>query len=1172
MITNRVSEGVFTNISPDLQPDGTIRDTFDGQVCVKGNGHVWMPVDGTRELPVESDDPDGCSFQLKEQVLVGTRTVWIAIKPGNGTLVFYNAVVTASRVLLTKLVEMDGRSLFPRPNGPDGMELASPDYRSMEFSGCFGVSDNNGNDFIYLNSGYGQPLCVPIGQKLARVSAEQCLYLPSAPNLSVRVEEVPGSLSCGSYAFSVQLFTDGGAATQWTMPTPFRSIGVEQWLPPTGAGIKRMEDGFLIYKDWMQACSFNGTVGGSPSDASKNGFKLSISMAPGLAYGKMRIACFNRGKNGASTLGYICYEGQFRNEITYTVKNSIRPILTSDIIVQPAELFDINSIDFFKDVQVAGGFSEFDGIPKDQRFKLSNGSLTDELKPRLSTVARTVPTYLNEAVSGTGIPRLYDLKDPVFAPSETYELAMAPVSMSGTVGRVVKIGTITMPDYSSDEVLMRSSARLVEVITQTISNRFYSQTIPSFPVLDIAIDNLDISMFSDPSVSHVELLFRNISNSVVGYGVVRTPICSGDENAGAMLPMYFDGDVSVFNSNLILNLPEHLFGKIEASDLKDMTIELLDCYRYSSFTTNTMKYLAMHPDYALSNYDSLSDRAARSRLTDVPYRQQFTIEEAIEVSYSNSNDVVIKGMTGKRRNATQIQSGDNCRGYGGKAAVLKLNGSYPATKFPWFGRCRIVSPLKATDNTNMFRKAGVRIQLSDCTVTERTVNGQLTSSVVAPRVVLRVGDRYARNVKLVVTVPNLDYERDAYLETHEFPTYSSIDVAYRVGAHSGTKDFQANGICVNRKVGYIQMENYSIHEHYVDAVPPFVWSCIDEELRSAMQQHVRWAVKRTVNSRYNELVRFLPNDIAIANLSGGRVVRVAFLSDMLLVVQNRAIGRMPYSEKVPVTAKGDIVLGTGKEFSSYYPIIGDGCDAQRSTVKVGEQLLVHLSANNLLAAISASTNGGTELNQLNLLSTLGVSGHPALQQLGGLYATPMINEAYWITIGGATICVKSDSSRSVVMGITSPLSRHTSVVNGKLHSAVYESDVTKMYVHEPGLPSLYGRPLAPTLTVVLRSNEGALQPISAYFRGLEAPISDIVLYNSSGITARGGCYGHDAMERRYFRKEGNGWTVKLPKARVNGNVIGVSGSYICLQLTFSPNNLHNFGFINEYTVNEIIKK
>lgn len=1158
---NSVSKGLFCDIHPSRQPEDTLRDCWDGYVATRDRGQVWVPVDGTTELPLLVDGLSGAfSGRIMEIVSVGSRTVLIAMVDENVT--FYERTISSS-VSLTKLAQLPSSELFDFQAG------SPPNYDMLKLNSCFGGSDGNGKDYIYITTGKGQPLCVPIGTSYKELNVGQCRYLPEAAGLRISATEIDGALPCGAYMFSVQLFNMDETTSQWTPPTLPIEIGSSKWKLPLGDGLTDIE-GSLFYFDPIARCTINGLSGGSTSDVSLSGVKLTVAKDDAISYERMRIACFVRGKDGASTVGYICYEGVYASEINYTLKNYIRPILTSDVLVQSVELHNVSSIDFFRDVQVAAGFNELDGIASSERFKVSNGSVLPEIKPTITTVARKVKKIYNNTITDEDVtPRLYDLREAVFAPLETYEIGAMPVSKSGTTGNVVKLGTITMPDYAVDDVLKCTSCKN-EVVYDP--NNQYSQTIsPSFPVYDIKLSNVDLSMFNHSDVDHVEIVYRNISDRVVGYGMVHTPVKHNDDNAGGLFP-HGDDDKMVFNSNLILHLPEHLFGKLDASQLKDMEVELLDCYSYTH--TNTYKeFINMRNDCSSAYYNDATAAAAKINAT-IPYKGRYTIQNAMELSYSNENNVIFDGLSGARRNGTAID-GSKCWGYGGRSLLLKLTKPYMTTPKPWFGYCRVLRPLRVNDNSNLFRRAGVMVKLSDCTVTNKIVAGVSTKAYIAPDITITVGDRYARLFECVPLMP-FDNKTSSLFEICSFPIYSSIDVAYRVGSHFRSTDglYYPNGIGIDRNKGYAKLEDFSIHDHYVEATPPFTWSCIEEELRTSLRQHIRWAVKRTVNSRHNELRRFLANDIAAADLGGGAITAVRFLSDTLMVVQDRAIGRMPYNEKVPIGSKSEIFLGTGKEFSSYYRIATDGCSSRYGIAQLGDSLLVNLSANGIIAIVGANTNANEELYRIDLLSMVGIASHPKVKgKHSTLSCTPMVDGVSWLSMDEVAVALFANGGSVSAMGITSMLPRTVEVVGGQLYSASYDSvnSVSKMYVHGGG-STLYGRQLSPSLTVVLRQEGQVIEPLSVFLKGLICPVKDIVL--TAEEQATGGYDGYSIMERRYHRYENDGWRLTMPKASINGCRKSPSGPYLILTLTFPADSqkLANFGYVNEYDVSLITKR
>lgn len=1177
---NSVSKGLFCDIHPSRQPEDTLRDCWDGYVATRDRGQVWVPIDGTTELPLLVDGLSGAfSGRIMEIVSVGSRTVLIAMVDGNVT--FYERTIDSS-VNLTKLAQLPSSELFTF------QAVSPPNYDMLKLNSCFGGSDGNGNDYVYLTSGNGQPLCVPIGTSYKELSVGQCRYMPEAAGLQLSATEIDGALPCGAYMFSVQLFNMDGATTQWTPPTLPIEIGSSKWKLPLGNGLTTIL-GVSVYEDSIAQCRINGLSGGSTTDVSLSGVKLTVAKNDAISYERMRIACFVRGKDGASTVGYICYEGVYAAEISYTIKNYIRTILTSDVLVQPVELINVSAIDFYRDVQAVGGFDEFDGLAESERFKVSNGSVLSEIKPIISTVARKVKKIYNNKITTEDVtPRLYDLRDAVFAPLETYEIAALPVSKSGTMGNVVKLGTITMPDYAVDDVLKCTSCKNEVIYDPGQTNK--QSVVPSFPVFDIKLSGIDLSMFNHPNVDHVEIVYRNISNRVVGYGTVTTPIKWNDDNAGGMLPSFNCGVRSIFNNNLILHLPEHLFGKLDASQLKDMEVELFDCYNYDTsiyggIIKNFISFRNDYGEYKISaNNEYYSDPdASKGRMdSTIPWKSKYTIQNAMELSYSNANDVIFDGLTGARRNGTIIYN-DQCKGYGGKSLLLKLTKPYPVgSSIPWFGYCRVLRPLQSTDSSNLFRRAGVSIKLSDCTVTDRVVAGVSTKAYTAPDIILTVGDRYARLFTCVTLMPNGD-DINARREIRTIPIYSHIDTSHRVGSHfyinnhtyglyGGTT--YSDGIGLNRDKGYAKLEDFSIHDHYVDATPPFTWSCIEEELRTSLRQHIRWAVKRTANSRHNELRRFLANDIAVADLGGGAITAVRFLSDTLMVVQDRAIGRMPYNEKVPIGSKNEIFLGTGKEFSSYYRITTDGCSSNYGIAQFGDSLLVNLSANGIIAIVGASTNVNEELHRIDLLSMVGVASHPNIKgKHSTLSCTPMVNGVSWLSMDEVAVALFANGGSVSAMGITSTLPRTVDVVGGKLYSASYDSvnSVSKMYIHSGG-STLYGRQLSPSLTVVLRQDGQVIEPLSVFLKGLICPVKDIVL--TAEEQATGGYDGYGIMERRYHRYENDGWRLTMPKASIKGCRKSPSGPYLILTLTFPVDSqkLANFGYVNEYDVSYIIKR
>lgn len=1157
---NSVSKGLFCDIHPSRQPEDTLRDCWDGYVATRDRGQVWVPVDGTTELPLLVDGLSGAfSGRIMEIVSVGSRTVLIAMVDGNVT--FYQRTIGSS-VNLTKLAQLPSSELFAFQAG------SPPNYDMLKLNSCFGGSDGNGNDYIYITSGKGQPLCVPIGTSYRALSVGQCRYLPEAAGLRLVVDEIDGSLPCGAYFFSVQLFNMDGATTQWTPPTLPIEITSTKWKVPLGSDLEVYSEGKYWYKDKAASCELNGISGGSTGDISLSGVKLTIAKDDSISYERMRIACFIRGKDGASTLGYICYEGAYATEISYTIKNYIRSILTSDVLVQPVELHNVSSIDFFRDVQVAAGFNELDGVADSERFKVSNGSVIGEIKPTITSVARKVKKIFNNEVTAEDVdPRLYNLRDSVFAPMETYEIAALPVSKSGSVGNAVKLGTITMPDYAVDDIRQGTSSKYEAVCSYTVmvddeqGGEYPDVTetkVPTFPIHDIKLSGIDLSIFNSSNISHVELVYRNISNRVVGYGVFRTPVKHNDDNAGGMLP-HNGNSTTVFGSNMVLHLPEHLFGMLDASQLKDMEVEVLNSMLYS---VNDVKDMITYTD-------------SPQQRSYIPYRSKYTIQSAMELSYANVNNVIFDGITGARRNATAID-GDKCWGYGGLSMLLKLTKPLNTTSIPVFGYCRVLRPLQSNDSSNLFRRTGITIKLSSCTVVDKVVAGISTKAYIAPDQTLSVGDRYARMLSCVTLMP-FGTKTSGINEAFKFPVYSSIDVACRVGSHMGTAavgSATSGGIGIDRDKGYAKLEDFSIHDHYVDATPPFTWSCIEEELRTSLHQHIRWAVKRTANSRHNELRRFLANDIAAADLGGGAITAVRFLSDTLMVVQDRAIGRMPYNEKVPIGSKSEIFLGTGKEFSSYYRIATDGCSSHYGIAQLGDSLLVNLSANGIIAIVGANTNANEELHRIDLLSMVGIASHPSIKgKHSTLSCTPMVNGVSWLSMDEVAVALFANGGSVSAMGITSTLPRTVEVVGGQLYSASYDSvnSVSKMYVHSGG-STLYGRQLSPSLTVVLRQDGQVIEPLSVFLKGLICPVKDIVL--TAEEQATGGYDGYSIMERRYHRYENDGWRLTMPKASIKGCRKSPSGPYLILTLTFPADSqkLANFGYVNEYDVSLITKR
>lgn len=1175
-----LSRGLFCDVHPSRQPADTIRDCWDGYVATRANGQVWIPVEGNSELPIVADGVTG-SFtdRVMDIVRVGTRTMWVTMT-SDGNVAIYERTIGTS-VTLTKLAQLSASELFAFQAG------SPPNYNAFNLYGLFGGSDGNGNDYIYLTSGNGQPLCVPVGTSYKAVTVGQCRYLPEAAGLRLSAAEVDGALPCGAYLFSAQLFNTDGTTSQWTPPTLPIEIGSSKWKLPLGNGLTTIL-GVSVYEASIAQCRINGLSGGSTTDVSLSGVKLTVAKDDAISYERMRIACFVRGKDGASTVGYICYEGVYAAEISYTIKNHIRTILTSDVLVQPVELLNVSAIDFYRDVQAVGGFDEFDGLAESERFKVSNGSMLPEIKPTISTVARMVKKIYNNVLTAEDVvPRLYDLRDGVFAPLETYEIAALPVSKSGTMGNAVKLGTITMPDYAVDDVLKCTSCKNEVIYDPGQTNN--ESVVPSFPVFDIKLSGIDLSMFNHPNVDHVEIVYRNISNRVVGYGTVTTPIKWNDDNAGGMLPSFNCGVRSIFNNNLILHLPEHLFGKLDASQLKDMEVELFDCYSYdTSIYGNIKKFTNFRNDYggykisANDGYYSDPDASKGRMDSTIPWKSKYIIQNAIELSYSNANDVIFDGLTGARRNGTNI-SGDQCKGYGGKSLLLKLTKSYPiGNSIPWFGYCRILRPLQVNDNSNLFRRSGITIKLSSCTVTDRVVAGVSTKAYTAPDITITVGDHYARLFTCVTLMPNGD-DVNAQREIRTIPIYSRIDVSHRVGSHfyinnhtyglyGGTT--YSDGIGFNRDKGYAKLEDFSIHDHYVEATPPFTWSCIEEELRTSMRQHIRWAVKRTANSRFNELRRFLANDIATADLGGGAITDIRFLSDTLMVVQDRAIGRMPYNEKVPIGLKNEIFLGTGKEFASYYRIIADGCSSRRGVALMGDSLLVNLSANGTVVAVNQNTNTNEELHAIDLLSKLGIASHSSVKGKHNILSCTVLNDGIcWLSMDEVAVALFANSGQLAVAGMTSVLSRLSEVVNGQFYSVIYDavSSVSKMYIHSGGA-TFYGRQLVPSLQLVLRQEGQVVQPLSLFLKGLISPVKDITLQAEEQAT--GGYHGYDAMEHRNHRYENDGWRITMPKAKVRGCVKSLSGPYLILTLTFPADsqNLANFGYVNEYDVSYIIKR
>lgn len=1184
-----VSKGLYCDIHPTAQPDNTIRDCYDGYVTVGSTGGVWKPVEGTMELPIAIGGVVQNPFnqRVMATVQVGLRRIWIAMDD-NHHVMFYSRTITSNQVNLILLAEFNAVDFFSIQLAGEG---APPNYDAFELGDCFGISDGDGNDFVYTTTGVNQPLCIPIGQSLSTISIGQCRYLPEASGLKVNAYVVVGSLPSGSYTFLCQLYREDGTTSQWSMPTPFRSLTQQVWAASFDPVI-RPSNLHLI------DCTLNGLSGGGVTDSTSSGFRLTID-GDKTGYEKVRIACFNRGKDGASTVGYICYEAMIGDDpIYYVLENKLRPILLSDVLVQPTELHNVKSIDYYKDVQVVGGFKEIDGLSDGERYRVDNGEFVDTLRPTLSVVERKVKQMLNSIEQSTLVdPYIEYLQKPVFAPNEDYELAVLPVSISGSRGNAIRIGRVHIPDSIVDEVTKQQNVKHVRIENETDGSdpKLYSYT---FPVKDISVSNLDVSPFDSSVVDHLELLYRNVSERVVGYGVARSVVTWNDENAGGILPQtiswwygsngtstttVLDAYKGMVSDCIVMNIPEHLFGLMEASQFKDLEVEFYNAHTYMihSWEKNLVDYSVNSP-LTCGAWTGITN----TRSNEPALKSRFKIVSVQELKYDgDKNSIIFPGLPGARRNSGRVTSSNACWSYGQKSLLVRLDGSCistASTLYGFFGYCRVVNTLQRNDNSFSYRSSGITIPLTGYTESSKQVVGRDTTVKIAQPITLQVGDRYPRIVSVCTLIPNLEkprFRNESEGEVITFATYSKLDVTCRVGAtYNNTKFFETSnhsGIGLNSDTGYVKLEQYSLHDHYVDGTP-FSYSSISEELRTSMQQHIRWAVKRTVNSRVNELRRFLANDIVAADLGGGSVTAIRFLNDVLVVVQERSVGRMPYNERIPISNKSEIFLGTGKEFGSYYRILADGTGNPKAIAIMGSDIVVGLTANGAVVSVNGSVNSGIEIPRIDLLRNLGVSSHERLSGVvNAITCSPIINGICYLTINNTCVIVSANGSSANAVGITEKLPNLMEVDDGSLYGIPCDDTVlsSKMYIHKKGVATHYGRSLTPWLSVVLSDPQyDTIQPMSIFLEGLVCPVKDIIL--NSNQQAIGGVWGHDAMERKNHEQRNNGWKLTMPFARYKGCEMRLSGNYLILTLTFpsSSEELVKFGYVNEYIVSNVVKR
>lgn len=1143
-----VNKGMMVDIHPSVQLEGSYRYSHDGGVIVSEDKQlVWRPIQGTKQLPITYKGSEQLSHTVRRLNVVNNfenRTYWILLNEQQNKLEIHEATVVNDKLILTLLREMEASTLFG---------LTSNQLAQAKVLDCFGHTNGDGKRFIYLTTGVGQPLCIPIHATTVNPTVESCRYIPEAPDFSISVSEIPGGLPCGAYAFFGQLYNNDGITSLYSSPTPWVELSKTTWedLSTVQAGEWRKR---------MLGCNYNGTSGGSLSDPSSRGILITPSGIPS-GY-KLRIACFIRGRDGASTVGDIIYEGS-ATAFAYTSKKSIRKVLSDDVMVQPVELHNVQNMIYNMDVQVVADFRELDGLTTNEtyRARVDNGAYIEAFKPSIQPSERIVPLHVNNVQQGLGNPRLDQLREPIFAPKETYEIALLPITKSGTKGNPIVIGQVVMPDNVLNNGKPKWNKTLVYEDTNSSANNIY---VPTVPINDIEITNLDVSMFSDPNIHRLEVLYRNVGNQVVGYGIARTPVKHNEDNAGGILPhnKASNEGIEVFSSNLIIHLPEHLFGFTMADELKDCKVELLTCYDYACMYG--MKDFLLFCDE--KNY--IGGSTLNFPPTLLSGMGSHVIRSVMELSYDNTNSIVMEGIKGRRRNSTAID-GDNSWGYGAKSLLVKLATSYPFTSRGFFGWCRIVKPSTHTSNSSSFRSSGVTIDMGECFWNE--YSGRL----LAPIVKLQRGDTYVRTFSTRTVIPNDVEEFKSIFEDVRIPCYSKLDLAMRVGNHLGTtfnrdtfeasisameSETQNKEIHVDYSTGSVLMEDYSLHDHYKEAkVDQFTWQNIQEQLRTRMYQHIRWNVKRTINSRYDELRKFLPSDIAGKNLSAGRIMGLYFNGSNLIVIQESAIGKYPYNEKVPISSKVELVLGTGKEFSSYYTLLNDGISDRRYSCKFGKDVAVYLESYNGLVTINSDTNPTVELPSIDIPKLLKVSS--LVTSKGYLSSSPSVNGLTYLSVGNVSLLINDSNFCS---GYTDSIPEHASYISN-IPIAATNDGTLKAYSMVGTYAYMFDRPLSPFVELVCAEFPLVVKPHSMMVHGLACPITQINV-DSEQHHAVGGYLLFDAMERRNFRKINAGWLMRLPMYKANGRTGKVFGNYVIVKLSFpsDSNYLSNFGSITGY--------